>query len=329
LFPLFKKKNQKENHIFFILLLTHYRTGEEAFGMSQRQRGGDPFLKTIFQDPVQGLPFQISVEDIDHLLTSDADINRSSLWVPQRVRAPEHGGSEHPQGGQIRPMADPVQDRLNRHGGSRTAPDVTHMRSGGVDRPMAMEMGPPGEHMAQMPPAASYGAVHSYVEHSNESALPARYKRIEKVALSIGLVCSMVFLVSLSGQGGGVTGAPSSSALAGRAHSHTLSKLGATCTLFLCPTSGHCASSADKCPEGNPFLKAGVYRDLIDCKDSEAICTRAAGTTSAVTFKDAKVAIALAAEGAVNGKFKACDGFLCPLSGSCQIAPANCTEVCM
>ena len=298
--------------------------------MSQRQRGGDPFLKTIFQDPVQGLPFQISVEDIDHLLTSDADINRSALWVPQRVRgAPEQGGSEHPQGGQSRPMADPVQDRLNRHGGSRTAPVVTHMRSAGVDRPMAIEMGPPGEHMAQMPPAASYGAVHSGVVLSDESALPARYKRIEKVALSIGLVCSMVFLVSLSGQGRGVTGAPSSSALAGRAHSHTLSKLGATCTLFLCPTSGHCASSADKCPEGNPFIKAGVYRDLIDCKDSEAICTRAAGTTSAVTFKDAKVAIALAAEGAANGKFKACDGFLCPLSGSCQIAPANCTEVCM
>ena len=34
----------------------------------------------------RALPFQISVEDIDRLLTSDAAISRSSLWVPQSVQ---------------------------------------------------------------------------------------------------------------------------------------------------------------------------------------------------------------------------------------------------
>jgi len=258
---------------------------------------------------LRGFPFQISVEDIDHLLTSDADIQRSSLWVPHSVRedtAAAHARAALQQGGALSSF---------RHG----APGVPAGAAAGGEAPIEMEMGPPGE-----PAAPSYGAVH--LPAPGEGSLPAKYKRIERVALTIGVVCTMVFVVSLSGQS--VTGSSSaSSTLAGRGQ-HKQAKLGAGCDAFLCPTSGHCAVSASKCPEGNPFLKANsLYRALIDCKDTEHLCNHAAGAAqTSVFFTDKKVATALAAEGSINGKFKKCDGFLCPRTGSCHIVPANCTE---
>ena len=258
---------------------------------------------------LHGLSFQISVEDIDHLLTSDADIQWSSLWVPHSVRedaAAAHSRAALQQGGALSSF---------RHG----ALGVAAGAAAGGEAPIEMEMGPPGE-----PAAPSYGAVH--LPAHGEGSLPAKYKRIERVALTIGVVCTMVFVVSLSGQS--VMGSSSaSSTLAGRGQ-HKQAKLGAGCDAFLCPTSGHCAVSASKCPEGNPFLKANsLYRALIDCKNTEHLCNHAAGAaTTTVFFTDKKVATALAAEGSINGKFKKCDGFLCPRTGSCHIAPANCTE---
>lgn len=272
------------------------------------------------RDDFRGLPFQISVEDIDHLLTSDADISRSSLWIPQSVRAPAEdarGGAAHARM-QGESHAGGIQAALGRHG----APGFA---ASGSDAPIAFEMGPPGE-QGQLPPAApSYGAVH--VPAPGEGSLPAKYKRIERVALTIGVVCTMVFVVSLSGQG--VTGSSSaSSTLAGRGQ-HKLTTLNAGCVTFLCPTSGVCSPSASKCPEGNPFLLlASAYRALVDCSDKTHLCNHAAGAAAktGVSFTDDRVATALAAEGSINGKFKACDGFLCPMSGSCQIMPSNCTE---
>jgi hypothetical protein len=46
-----------------------------------------------------------------------------------------------------------------------------------------------------------------------------------------------------------------------------------------------------------------------------------------VSFKDKTVATALAAEGSVHGKFKACDGFLCPMSGACKVCFRTCPFV--
>lgn len=257
---------------------------------------------------LRGLPFQISVEDIDHLLTSDSDIRRSSLWVPQRARniaesaaAAEHGAAAHARG----------EPSTGRSGIAAAAP-------------VAYEMGPPGER-GELPAAApSYGAVHGGGA-PGEGSLPARYKRIEKVALSIGAVCSMVFVVSLSG--GTVTGSSTSSTLAGRGQNKASGGGAGGCATFLCPSSGHCVAAASLCPEGNPFLKAdSVYRALVECADKTELCTHAAGAAG-VEFKDKKVETVLAAQGRrAHGKFKSCDGFLCPQSGSCRIAPANCTE---
>jgi len=260
---------------------------------------------------LRGLPFQISVEDIDRLLTSDSDIRRSSLWVPQSARdfAESAGSAEHGAAAHARPQPHGVPS-ASRSGIAAAAP-------------VAYEMGPPGER-GELPAAApSYGAVH-IGGAPGEGSLPARYKRIEKVALSIGVVCSMIFVVSLSGET--ATGSSTSSTLAGRAQNKASEGV-AGCGTFLCPSSGHCVAAASLCPEGNPFLKANsVYQALVECADKTELCTQTAGATG-IEFKDKKVETVLAAQGRrADGKFKSCDGFLCPQSGSCRIAPANCTE---
>ena len=281
-------------------------------------------------DGFRGLPFQMSLEDIDHLLTSDSDIRRSSLWVPQRTRDSEsssaaEGNARHARGGARGGVHTLGLSPHGGHGQPSSGPGAGAGRLAVAASPqVAYEMGQPGER-GELPTAApSYGAVHGSAP--GEGSLPARYKRIEKVALSIGAICSMVFVVSLSG-GGGITGSSSSSStLAGRGQNKA-SGSGADCGAFLCPSSGQCVAGAGKCLEGNPFLKANsVYRALIECADATELCNHAAGAAS-VEFKDKKVATVLAAQGrGSDGKFKACDGFLCPKSGSCQISPANCTE---
>lgn len=262
---------------------------------------------------LRGLPFQLSVEDIDHLLTSDADISRSSLWVPQRVAHADPAGFGHERG--VRQGGPPPRGAaaLGRHaipGSEAFSGDCT-----ATPAPVSIEMGPPGDR-GQMPPAQSYGTVHAGAA-GGEGSLPLKYKRIEKVALTIGMLCSTVFVVSLCGDGQAGSASSSSSSLAGS--QNTVTKLGASCSSFLCPDSGHCVASAGACPEGNPFLKAkSAYRDLIDCAAATHLCDEAVGAAT-VSFTDKTVATALAAEGSVNGKFKACDGFLCPMSGACKV----------
>ena len=266
---------------------------------------------------LRGLPFQLSVEDIDRFLTSDAEISRSSLWVPQHVAVAAPDGFGHargtPQGGHPTGRGAAAIGRHAMPGSEMLSGDCT-----ATPAPVLIEMGPPG----QMP-AQSYGTVH--VGAPGEGALPLKYKRIEKVALIIGVFCSMVFVVSLSEDGQAGSSSSSSSSLAGSQNKVT--KLGAGCSSFLCPTSGHCVATAGKCPEGNPFLNAqSAYRDLIDCAASTHLCNQAAGA-AVVSFKDKTVATALAAEGSVHGKFKACDGFLCPMSGACKVCFRTCPFV--
>ena len=275
----------------------------------------------------RALPFQISVEDIDRLLTSDAAISRSSLWVPQSVQAAdacEAGLASHAAGA-WRSEARPIQTAVGRgkpvhsiasHGLAALPGSASGAQSA------SFEMGAPTE-CGELPPAQpSYGSVHAEATTRATSGLPPRYKRIEKVALTIGIMCSMVFVVSLSDQK--TASGRSSSTLAGRGNK----LVGAGCTAFLCPTSGHCATGASKCPEGNPFLKDGsIYRDLAECRDTSRPCNFLDGAGGTVAFADKAQVIALKTEGHINGAgFKSCDGFLCPMSGSCQVTPANCSE---
>ena len=277
----------------------------------------------------RAMPFQVSVEDIDRLLTSDVEISRSTLWVPKGVSECSRDGdtAAHASGhahtrGIWQGEARPINAAIGRHGASGSVMDNRPARP---DAPVCFEMGPPGER-GELPPAQpSYGAVHEL--GPVEGALPPKYKRIEKVALTIGVVCTMIFCVSLSGRSS-TESSGTSSTLAGRGQ-NKLSKLSAGCGAFLCPTSGQCVAAAGKCPEGNPFLKDGsIYRALAACSDEKHLCNHAAGAAAgaSVSFADHEVIMTLKSEGRIKGKFKACDGFLCPMSGACKIAPANCTE---
>jgi hypothetical protein len=303
-------------------ILTQIPDGLHEFRNSTNTSGAQQIegeMRREETDPgvLRGMPFQLSVEDIDRFLTSDAEISRSSLWVPQRVAVAEPDGFGHsrgaPQGGHPPGRGAAALGRHAMPGSEMLSGDCT-----ATPAAVSIEMGPPG----QMP-AQSYGTVHAGAP--GEGSLPLKYKRIEKVALTIGVVCSMVFVVSLSEDGQAGSSSSSSSSLAGSQNKVT--KLGAGCSSFLCPTSGHCVASAGKCPEGNPFLNAqSAYRDLIDCAAATHLCNQAAGAAE-VSFKDKTVATALAAEGSVHGKFKACDGFLCPMSGACKVCFRTCPFV--
>eukprot|EP00960_Hanusia_phi_P070456 767312-Hanusia_phi.AAC.6 len=179
-------------------------------------------------------------------------------------------------------------------------------------------------HVASEAVSAGYGAFH--VGGELHEVLSPKYKRIEKVALSIATCCALVFIGLLADdirQG-------KSSNVSAAASPQKLAEIPSSCGQFLCPYSASCASSAMQCPEGNPFLMPGsVYRQLVECRAQDELCDcekHAEGSALCGAQSGYKAEFKLEEVKADPSAASPCFLFLCPKSLQCVKSPSLCSE---
>jgi len=266
-----------------------------------------------------GGSMNISIAHIDQYL-SEPEAQRPTLWLPPSVRAALEGGASDPQteAAEMYP-ALPVAD--GRHSGMHSTPpafaSLTHpeMAPATHGRTQGPSTDIPADRLPEQK-THSYGTGHN--DRMALEILGPRYKRIEKVTMTFGIACAMVFMCAFYQSN------PAQSKSKGG--TQQLAQVeGFGCGDFLCPHSGSCVMYASSCPEGDPFLSpAGIYRELVDC-DGSGICNcKKSPQAQHLCTRGIVEFAALSAWGSEPNS--GCDAFLCPDSGKCVRQPHSCSE---
>jgi len=266
----------------------------------------------------------MSVEEIDQYLTSESE-GRSSLLG--RRAEPARGSQEGYSF--LSRRVEPVYVRDNVRAEVSNMCVQSNLLRAPVE-PMAVSISEERKAPEVQPQATSeevtagYGAFH--VGGEVHEVLSPKYKRIEKVALTIATCCALVFVGLLADdirQG-------KTQNVATAASPQKLAQIPSSCGGFLCPYSASCSRSAMECPEGNPFLMPGsVYRKLVDCRAESEVCDcehhpEGSSLCSAPSAGPAEFKLEEVKAAAAAGV--PCSLFLCPKSSQCVKSPSLCSE---